>query len=101
MWPLGQQPITWELVRNKDYRALTPDPLKPKVHFNKIFSVYVHSSLRNTPLNKIAPSPLKEVGKKSRKKGFSTAGGKGLKLQCCSEKALARQTGGPGGKMAH
>lgn len=98
---MGQQPITRELVRNKDSRALTPDQLKPNVHFNKIFSVYVRSSLRNTPLNKIAPSRLKEVGKKSRKKGFSTAGRKGLRPQCCSEKVLARQMGGPGGEMAH
>ena len=68
--------IIWEVIRNTDCPALTPNQGKMKVHFNKVFSVCVHSRLRNTPLYKIAPRPLKELGGKSRKKVFHTAGGR-------------------------
>ena len=68
--------IIWEVIRNTDCPALTPNQGKMKVHFNKVFSVCVHSRLRNTPLYKIAPHPLKELGGKSRKKVFHTAGGR-------------------------
>ena len=70
----------WEGIRNTDYPAVTPNQGKMKVHFNKVFSVCVHSRLRNTPLNKIAPRPLKELGEKIKEKSLPHRRWKGPRI---------------------